>query len=351
MKIRSKATTDENGRDQKKPKRRGVSLEDIHAPARKVTPILRPLRQGSIDAFDTILEQYNVIEGTNLPPLNRCGIALEGAGKSGKSALIAGCQQCITIKCYDGSPIVPRTRGKVIFCPDFKTFKELIDSIRLEARRQGKDSFYTMIHVDPIATLIRWKCDELVARYNLKHYHNSEGTLIEGNKDKLIESVSQMRDRKFGPWGEIADYVERLLVSFGEIGWGWVAPLHYQMKPDPETEEMRWLPNVPPTTAERVCRMADVRIITEREGDEYRISYIGEVTQNLGARVPLVGQCRLPNYLDKGTDPSVTSWDYLNSDYVAACKEFEQDNTRFRKLYEDILSELSSEEAESKKGR
>jgi hypothetical protein len=306
--------------------------------------VLPKLNRASIEAFSQVFESFDAVDGTNLPPLERCGITIEGASKSGKSTFAAGNPRCIIVKCYDGHPILARARARIINCPDFKTFKKLNLDLMHVAEKQGKDSYFCQICFDPIAALVRWFGEVAVEQHNSDvrdKFTDADGRVVKGAEKAMRKKLVQTPDdfEGYGPWGSIATQIARILIDWGALGWGWIAPIHYQWKAGDFDSGMSWKPNIPPTTADRIASLDDVHITTERGGndggdDTFTIRYLSEkAAKRLGSRVPLTGFCELPNYYDKGTPASITTWDYANADYTRACQEFTKDQTRFREAW------------------
>ena len=324
-----------------KSKPSGVSLKESAAskPPRNIVPNVRKYDQRSLEAFDKLFSGYEMVDGSHLPPLERCGISLEGPTSSGKSSLISGNERLIILKCYDGRIVLPRCRAKVINCPDFQTFTKAMNDLLAIAKRQGKDSPFCQIAIDPLSRVVSWKAQEKVDLYNAKAY-GTDGTLLPSRaKGYLIESASDMDG--YGPWGGIADYIDNLLCRIGELNWGWIAVCHYQWKAKPNFRGgMEWFPNIPATTADRVRKLADVRMRTERLSDEYFIHYDNKSAEELGSRIPLRGSTQLLDYLDDETPHGITSWDIIKQDFEEACKQLWRDSKRFKEEHKKILSKL-----------
>lgn len=302
-------------------------------------PRIERFSRASLEGFNAVFDSFEVVDGSKLPPLSRCGITLEGTGKSGKTTAIAGNQRAVIAKCYDGHPIAARSRAKMINCPDYQTFVKLQKDLRAMAKRQGKDSPYCMFVPDPLATVVRWLAQKHVEKHNKKWCMDNEGNIIPAKKGMVIESASEIEG--YGPWSAIADEIERMFISFGELGWGWGAVIHYQWKAKGSFKGgMEWQPNLPATTVDRINKISDVQISTEREDDKFVIRYYSDMTRALGSRVPLTGCCEVPDYYAEDTPPGVTTWDYIEDDYEKACRDFTLDQTRFKEASKAIQEEL-----------
>ena len=288
------------------------------------------------------------VSGTELPPLERCGITIDGLSKSGKTAALAGNERLIILKCYDGNPIIPRCRAKIIVCHTLKEMQRNQDELRLLASKLGKDSFYCQIAYDPIATLIRWYSNEAVFKHNQDKCYDKEGKFIPMMAGKLVESADDIGG--YGPWNSIATKIQNLLISWAELGWGWIAPIHYQWKAASNFDGgMSYKPNIPPTTADRLDLISDVAITTERtttdDGNNvFMVRYTASVTKKVGSRIPLTGYCECPNYQDKDTPAAVTTWDYIAADYAEACQSFTKDQSKFAAAWVAIKKKAKIEE-------
>lgn len=301
-----------------------------------VHPTIFKHKKSSLAAFQQILSEPETVRGTTVPPLENSGIILEGLGKSGKTSLVAGNPRLIILKCYDGMIAVPRLRAKVINCQSLEVLDRKVEMLLKIADAEGPDAAYCQVAFDPISTVVRWHADRAVATFNKKKYCNEDGSIIPAFKGKLLSSANEIEG--YGPWNAIADKIERMVISFGERGWGWIVPIHYQWKAESGfTGGMSWKPNIPTTTADRLSKNADIIVCTERDEETFVARYHSKATQNLGARVPLVGYTELPNYFDDSTPPDVSSWDYFRADYLEACAMFKKDQDRFEKMYHHVM--------------
>ena len=306
-----------------------------------MTPILHLGNRSSIESFAGLFSKYDVVDGTELPPLECCGITLDGLSKSGKSAAISGNERLIILKCYDGAPIVPRCRAKIIVVRDLKELRKVNDDLRLLIRKLGKDSFYKQVAYDPIATIVRWLAMEAVEKQNREKCFDTDGNVIPAMRKKLIDTPDGITVYgRYGPWNHIATIIQNMMIDWAELGCGWIAPIHYQWKVNTEEDAggkpsgMVYRPNIPQTTADRLDLISDVAITTERSsadsGDSvFTIRYTASVTKRIGSRIPLTGFCECPNYNDSDTPPGITTWDYIHRDFMEACKDFTRDSSRF----------------------
>lgn len=283
---------------------------------------------------------YDEVEQVVLPELSRCAILVEGQSKSGKTALIGGNPDLIIMKCYDGHAVIPRCRAKVVRCPNLETFLKLNTALMRAAEKAGDNSPYCQICFDPISVVVGWFAQAAVASHNKKKFEDSDGNVSEAFKHKLIETPGEIGG--YGPWNDIAYKIEALFRRWGELGWGWIAPIHYQWKAASDFGGgMDWKPNIPATTADRLSKIADVAVTTVKTGEEFGLVYTSEVTQNLGSRVPIVGECDLPTYYE-GESQGIASWDYLKADYDKACRLFQKDQRAFEKTWAEICEKADA---------
>lgn len=280
--------------------------------------------------LDAVLNKYERIELGQIPSLYQMNIDLQGASKTGKSELACGNPNCTILRLMDGAAIATRARVRkesVIRIRDVETLRRVMSDLCDWGQRNKKPR---QVVIDSMKSVVSLLLDEVVEKYNLKQIDKYSDRLDKGSlQAKQAASAYEIDEIKL--WGNVASQVETMLRRLNLAGLSWITITHYGLKLRTEggpvfKGNMVWSPDVPPSVAQAVSRMADMLIVTEKVADGYMLSYQDvKKYDSIGSRVPLSGSTLVPDFYSKemqsGTGSRLTSWDFLCHDYDKAVKK------------------------------
>lgn len=316
-----------------------------------------------IENLDDLLTKWPDVNPLSATvPLDRRWVNVQGPPKSGTSSLFSGCGSAIVCHCFDGDYQAPSKRAYVHSCHSLEEVLDFAQDIYRMGKKYG-DKFRLrgsdgvkrnrhMFVIDRTTKLCEWAGDVLIAEHNKRVQSNRDACQGEIDEDDLdyrfVKDVTEIKT--YGNYSKITKTILRPLNKFVNIGWGVGTATHYRRKFVPPSKAApkgfyEWKPDIYPSVADALANMHDVKIVCEVESvknDEsgstsktFRAIFAQDVDDGAGSRVPLHGQIELPDYWDRRTDMSITTWDIINGKYVKAMEKAFRREHRFRKQESD----------------
>ena len=280
-----------------------------------------PLTEGGIPDFDTL------------------SMDIQGEAKTYKTTFIAGCERAVIAKFMDGntaSKCIQRCLAEIIELRDLSDFNRLVDTMLEYAAKHGTKGRFCNFVVDPTGILVNFLKQRELDSANTRVGRSTVGEYgSTSTSTPTYESVRDIPDANTKIFPKIGEWIASVGDKFRGFGWGFTTCTHYQLGYNFEQKRSEWRPNVPGSTAAAISFPADMMLVTNKTcpspgaRPHFTASFIQEDTKGFGARVPISGSVRLPDYSDVDLAPSITMHGVVKVEYERACKLAIESNKKF----------------------